>query len=94
MKKITNTTGSTIKFLLSGTQALEITEEGVFVSDSEALILSERLGTQIHVEDAEMPLNVEQEPVVEEPTHTREELVDELGEEKVAEIEATAEPIE
>ena len=52
MKNITSTTGETIKFLLRGTEPLHIdTEAGVTVTDLDAQILIERLGSQLKISE-------------------------------------------
>jgi hypothetical protein len=74
MKKITSATGSQIRFRLRGDAAFVFDpSEAVEVSDTDAALLVERLGSQLAVED--IILN-------EKPSMEEEKVVTEVAEEK------------
>lgn len=54
MKKITSKTDSVISFLLKGTEPLSIDSQvGVVVSDLDAVVIEERLGSLVSIEETE-----------------------------------------
>lgn len=60
MKKVSSLTGDVIDFLIAGQRGsrnaveVQITPEGVIVKDEHALILEQRLGSQISIVNATM----------------------------------------
>jgi hypothetical protein len=62
MKKITSS--GLIEFAVSSNNKLDITPEGVLITDAEALIVAERLGSNVTITDME-PDEIEAPPVEE-----------------------------
>lgn len=64
MKKIKSTTGETIKFR-PDVKVISITPEGVVVDEATSIIISDRLGSQVEIEDTDevvVPEGVESTP--------------------------------